>query len=175
MGSAGAFMISTGALIGITGTLTVIMLSGTRVLFAIAEQRQFPGFLSSIHPRFRTPYISILISACVMLAVTISGTFIYFLTLNVIIRVINYAATCIALPVLRKKKEENPVFRAPAGIPVSIISTAFCIFLISASGWREIMHVGIAAFIGLPLYYSYRFYRHNSRHKHTHRDSLNIK
>jgi len=175
MGSAGAFMISTGALIGITGTLTVIMLSGTRILFAIAEQGQFPAFLSSIHPRFRTPYISILISACVMLAVTISGTFIYFLTINVIIRVINYAVTCIALPVLRKKKEQNPVFRAPGGIAVSIISTAFCILLISASGWREIMHVGIAAFIGLPLYYSYRFSQHNSRNKDPRSDSLNIK
>lgn len=164
LGAMGPAMISTGALIGITGTLIVIMLSGTRVLFAMAEQGQLPAFLSLTHSRFRTPYISILLTACFMLALTISGTFIYFLTINVIIRVTNYAVTCVALPVLRSRKEESaPAFTAPAGIPASIISTAFCIWLISASGWREAAHAGMAAMVGLPLYLFGRLLRRTSR------------
>ena len=164
LGTKGPIMISVGALIGITGTLTVIMLSGTRVLFAMAEQGQLLTFLSKTHSRFRTPYVSILLTGFFMLVLTISGTFIYFLTINVIIRVTNYAATCIALPILRKKKKVNiPSFKAPKGIIISIISTSLCVWIISSSGWRELIHAGIAALVGLLLYFLFNFLTRNSR------------
>jgi hypothetical protein len=63
LGTAGAVVISAGALLAMAGTLTVIMLSGPRVLFAMAEARQLPSVLSKTHARFHTPYIAILVTA----------------------------------------------------------------------------------------------------------------
>ena len=43
MGGAGAAIISAGAVISITGNLNILLLSGSRVPFAMAEQRQLPS------------------------------------------------------------------------------------------------------------------------------------
>ena len=156
-GAAGASVISVGVLVSITGTLSVIMLSGPRVLFAMAEQGQLPSVLSATHRRFHTPYVAILLTAPLMLVVTISGTFIYALTINVIIRLVNYAVTCAALPILRRKSDErSAAFRVPAGTVISIVSVALCVWLLSSSGWREARDAGVAAAFGLILYVGYR-------------------
>lgn len=153
LGSAGGLVISAGALLAMAGTLTVIMLSGPRVLFAMAEQGQLPGILSKTHSRFHTPYISILLTAALMFAITVSGTFIYTLTINMIIRVVNYAVTCAALPILRRKHPlDNAAFVAPAGTMLSVASVLVCVWLLSSVGWREVRDTTIAGVCGLLLY-----------------------
>jgi len=63
MGAAGGAIISAGAIISILGNLNILVLSGSRIPFAIAEQQQLPAFIASIHRRFATPYVAILITA----------------------------------------------------------------------------------------------------------------
>ena len=103
MGPIGASFIAAGALVSTTGTLCASVLIGPRVLFAMAERRQMPGFFGSVHDRFHTPHIAILINAAVGLALSISGTFTYLLGLNVIARLATYVSTSAALPVLRRR------------------------------------------------------------------------
>ena len=69
----------------------------SRLPFAMAEQRQLPRLLSAAHSRYRTPHLSILLTAAVILALTLSSSFIYALTLSTITRLVIYAATCAAL------------------------------------------------------------------------------
>jgi len=153
MGAVGASIISAGALISITGTLNAIMLTGPRVLFAMAEQGQLPRALSRTHRRFHTPYVAVLVSAAIMLWLTLSGTFIYALTISTIIRLITYAATCIALPVMRRRSGAQPaMFSAPAGTAISIAALALCGWLLSSSAWSEAGIVAVAAILGLFIY-----------------------
>ena len=63
LGAAGGAIISAGAIISITGNLNILLLSGSRLPFAMAEQKQLPAFVGNIHRRFFTPYVSILITA----------------------------------------------------------------------------------------------------------------
>src|SRR2546422_6158746 len=44
MGTAGGAIISAGAIISITGHLNILVLSGSRIPFSVAEQQQFPSF-----------------------------------------------------------------------------------------------------------------------------------
>src|SRR6266705_4490661 len=67
MGTAGGAIISAGAVISIAGNLNIVLLSGSRVPFAIAEQKQLPSFLASVHRRFFTPHFAILVTAAMML------------------------------------------------------------------------------------------------------------
>ena len=103
LGSVGPTIISAGALISVLGTLNVVMLACTRLPFAMAVQGQLPSLLARVHSRFRTPHVSILVSAAAVLAVALPGTFIYALKLTVITRVLVYASTCAALPALRNR------------------------------------------------------------------------
>ncbi|HKV41795.1 MAG TPA: amino acid permease [Blastocatellia bacterium] len=153
LGGIGPEIISAGALAALLGTLHVVMLACSRLPFAMAERGALPRILLRTHRRFQTPYVSILVSAALVLALSLSGTFIYLLTLSVITRVLVYGATCAALPVLRRRRTSLPAsFEAPAGSLVSTVSVLLCIGLLFSSGWREGRDVAISGAIGLVLY-----------------------
>jgi basic amino acid/polyamine antiporter, APA family len=157
LGTAGAVIISAGAMVSITGNLSLLILAGSRIPFAMAEQKQLPRFLASTHKSFRTPHFSILLTTALMLALAISGTFIYALTISAIARLLTYAATCAALPKLRHTKDAPPAkFKAPAGIYVSIAALLLAGWLLSNSKLTEARDAGIAAAIGLLIYFIYR-------------------
>jgi len=159
-GAAGGLFITIGVIISTAGTLSIIMLAAPRVLYAFAEQGQLPAFLKATHRRFHTPHFAILLSAAVMLVVTISSRFIYALTISTITRLLTYAATCAALIALRHKSDAPPsIFKAPAGIAVSIVAIALSAWLIASSTWQEARDTAIAAAAGLVFYLVYRMCR----------------
>lgn len=153
-GAAGASLISVGALLSVTGTLNSSMLAGPRILFAMAEQQQMPQFLAATHQRFRTPHIAILISAVVVLVLTLQGTFMSALTISTVIRLLAYIATCIALPILRFRTDvPMPRFSAPAGVAIAVAATLLSIWLLSFSPLKDLYVAGLAAWLGLPLFF----------------------
>jgi amino acid transporter len=169
LGAVGPLIISTGALVGIFGTLNVIMLACTRLPFAMATQDQLPPQLANVHRRFRTPYVSILVCAVIVFLLSLSGTFIYALKVTVITRVLVYASTCVALPVLRRRakmrastgrqEEVSASFKAPGGIVISMVCVLLCVWLLANSGWREARDVSVAIVIGLAIYAATRVAR----------------
>lgn len=162
-GSPGGAIISAGALISILGNLNVILLAGSRLPFAMAERRELPEFIGSVHRRFRTPHVSITITAAVMLAMTLSGTFVYAATISAIARLLTYAASCAALPVLRRREREMPaLFHAPAGVALAIVALVLTIWLLANSTWRQALDASIAGAIGLILYFAYRLGKDHS-------------
>jgi len=162
LGTAGPPIISAGALVGIFGTLNVIMLACTRLPFAMAVQGQLPVQLARVHRRFRTPHVSILVSATAVLLLALSGTFIYAVKVTVITRVIVYASTCVALPMLRRRSkmassvrtvgETSRSFVLPGGMLISMVCVVLCLCLLANSGWREARDVVVAIVIGLAIY-----------------------
>ena len=163
LGALGPAIISAGALVGIFGTLNVIMLACTRLPFAMAAQGQLPIPLARIHRRFHTPHVSILVSAAAVLLLAVSGSFVYALRFTVITRVIVYASTCAALPILRRRAGKVlPIgkapasFEVPAGMMISMVCVILCLWLMANSSWREARDVAIAVAIGLAMYVATR-------------------
>ena len=160
-GAAGGLLITIGVIISTFGTLSIIMLAAPRILFALAEQGEFPAFLKATHPRFHTPHWAILISAAVLLAVSVSGTFIYALTISTITRLLTYVATCAALVALRRNSNvPATIFRLPAGVSLAALAITLCVWLIASITWREARDTAIAAATGLLLYWMYRLGQH---------------
>jgi amino acid transporter len=82
LGRAGAAIISAGVVISIIGNLRITLLSASRIPFAMGEREELPPVLGATHPRFHTPHYAILLTGAVMLALALSGTFIYALTIS---------------------------------------------------------------------------------------------
>jgi APA family basic amino acid/polyamine antiporter len=55
-------IISVGAVMGITSVLLVMMMGQPRIFFAMSRDRLFPESISKVHPRFRTPYRTTIIT-----------------------------------------------------------------------------------------------------------------
>jgi amino acid transporter len=133
--------------------MNAIMLAAPRLLFAMAERRQLPRFMTATHPRFHTPHIAILITAIGMLALTLTGTFAFAATLSTIIRLTTYAVTCAALPALRRRSGGKPApFAVPAGSAVAVISLLLIGWLYLSSSWSETRLALIAVILGLFVF-----------------------
>jgi amino acid transporter len=159
LGAAGGAIISAGAVVSITGNLNILLLSGSRLPFAMAEQKQLPAFVGSIHRTFFTPYVAILITAAIMLVLTLKSSFLAALTISVIARLVTYAATCLALPVLRRRREAPAaLFRLPGGTVIAILSLALIVWLLLHSTLAEAKQAAIAAAVGLLIYFVYWLY-----------------
>jgi amino acid transporter len=153
LGRHGAAMISVGAVISIAANLNVVVLSASRIPFAMAERGELPRFLAVIHKRFHTPHASIILTCTIMGALTLSGTFLYTLTISTIARLVIYGATCFALPVLRRRgSAAATAFRAPLGVPISLGVLALAIWLLWNTTFRELRDTAIAAAVGLAAY-----------------------
>jgi len=159
LGAAGGAIISAGAVISIIGNLNILLLSGSRLPFAMAEQKQLPAFVGSIHRRFFTPYVAILITAGVMLVLTLKSSFLAALTISVIARLFTYGATCLALPLFRARREAPAaLFRLPGGTVIAILSLLLIVWLLLHATLAEAKAAAAAAAVGLFIYFAYWLY-----------------
>jgi amino acid transporter len=160
MGTAGAAIISAGAIISVAGNLNITVLSASRVPFAIAEQKQLPAVFARVHRRFFTPHISIIVTTALMLVLTLKSSFVAALTISTIARLVAYAVTCAALPVLRKRDDVPPAhFKLRGGVVIAIAALVLAAWLLMNSTLYEAIVATIAAAVGFAIYLGYRFLR----------------
>jgi amino acid transporter len=156
MGPAGAAMITFAALMSTSGNNMGQALSGSRNLFALAEQEDLPPFFGRIHPRFRTPVNAILTTAAVSLVLAVSGTFVTMAAASAVSRLVVYVATCAATLRLRSPAFAGVVqpamFTVPGGpvIPIAAIVVAVLILLGATS--TQLGAGALALFVGAVLF-----------------------
>jgi amino acid transporter len=144
--------ITLGAAISTLGASHAIMLASPRILLAMAEGGQMPAVLGRVHPQFRTPYVAIGANAVIVLTLTLATTFVSALTISVLIRVLTYLASCVALPVLRRRRERvEGAFRLPGGDWIALVATAVCIGLLASRPPAEMIQLAAAVGIGLVV------------------------
>ncbi len=131
VGSFGAALVAIGALISFYGYLSAKILGMPRVTYALAEQGDFPKAFAAIHPRFHTPYVSILVFAALVWAFALSGEFKWNVTLSAVARLLYYGVCCAALPVLRRKQAGSAGFRLPAGNLLAALAVVMCAALLT--------------------------------------------
>jgi amino acid transporter len=92
-----------------------------------------------------------------MLVFTLQGTFMSAVTISTVIRLLAYIATCISLPVLRFRNDMPlPRFSAPAGAAVAALATTLSVWLLSNSPSNDARAAGLAAVLGLIIFFAYR-------------------
>jgi basic amino acid/polyamine antiporter, APA family len=151
------FVVSLGALAGITSVLLVLLLSQPRVLLAMARDGLLPpSFFGAVHPRFRTPWKSTILTGLVVSLM--AG----LLPLRILAELVNigtlmaFVVVCAAVLIMRytDPDAERP-FRAPLGafVPVmGILSCLMLMFSLPAENWLRLV-VWLGA--GLLVYFGY--------------------
>ena len=156
LGAAGAALITIGAVLSTSGNNMGSALSGSRNLFALAEQGDLPRFFGRVHQRYRTPVTAILITAMVTLALALSGTFARLALVSAIARLIVYVFTCAATLRLRDPRFANVVKPAVFVVPFGAVipATAALIALATLAGARreQLLAGGIALAVGALLF-----------------------
>jgi basic amino acid/polyamine antiporter, APA family len=149
-GASLAAIVSAGALVSSTGYFAATMIATPRITLALAENRDFPGWFGLIHPRYRTPYTSILAFATVVWVLSLAGTFRWNASLSAAAHLSVYGVSCAALPVLRRKCPHQAGFQLPGGLVFATLGLAFAISLASCMGMAELIALAfttVAAFL----------------------------
>ncbi|MBX3299954.1 MAG: amino acid permease [Acidobacteria bacterium] len=165
LGPAGAAIVTVGVVVSIFGNLNVGVLSSTRLIYAMAEQRDLPSAFERIHSRLRTPYISIIATSAVMLVLTIRSSFLSAVAIATITRLLVYATTCVSLPIFRRRSDVPEArFKAPLGIAAAILSVVLIVWLLTnVDIAKEGISIAVAAAVGLAIYLFTRIARGRSK------------
>ena len=155
------FVVSVGALAGITSVQMVLMLSQPRVLLAMARDGLLPeSFFGAVHPRFRTPWKSTILTGLVV------GTASSLIPLGVLLELVNigtllaFVMVCVAVLVMRRiYPDAARPFRCPF-VPVlpvlGAISCLMLMFSLPAGNWWRLL---VWLLIGFCIYFFYGRHR----------------
>ena len=117
-GSTLAIVVTLGGVLSAAGQFTSVLLSGSRIPFALAGDGILPKQFAELHPRYGTPWVAILVSA-VFYSVFTFGSFDDLAEVDVIVYSSALLLEFAALLVLRAKEPELPrPYRIPGGWPV---------------------------------------------------------
>jgi amino acid transporter len=156
MGAGGAALITIGALVSTSGNNMGGALSGSRNLFALAEQGDLPGFFGRVHPRFRTPVNAILVTSGISLVLALSGSFQSMAQASAISRLLVYLATCTAMLRLRSAQFDGVVpaarFKVAGGPVVPVAAIAIALSILAGATRVQLRNGVLALAAGAVLY-----------------------
>ena len=162
------YLVAAGAMTGITSVLLVMMLSQPRVMLALGRDGLVPnGFFGDIHPKWRTPWKSTILTGLFVAAM--AG----FIPLSILAEMTSigtlfaFVIVCGAVLVMRKTNPDaKRPFRCPLVPVIPILGILTCLLLmfsLPAENWyRLIIWLGV----GLVIYFLYGR-RHSVMSRHT--------
>jgi basic amino acid/polyamine antiporter, APA family len=149
LGPAGAMAISAAALVSAYGYLSANLLHAPRLTFALAEGGDFPSFFGTIHPRYRTPYVSIVVYAVLVFLFAALGTFEWNAVLSAVSRLTVYGAMAVAVPILRQRRDDKARFQLPFPYFFAGLGLVFSAMLLTQMHRGEFIVVGTTCTIAL--------------------------
>jgi amino acid transporter/GNAT superfamily N-acetyltransferase len=144
-----AILVAVGVLLSILGYLAASMVATPRITFAFAERNDFPRWFASVHPRYRTPHVSIMAFATLVWGLAMVGNFTWNAKLAAVSRLVTYAVSCAALPVLRRKNAGRAQFRLPMGNVFAVLGIVFCAVMLTRAAKSELLVLGVVLAIAL--------------------------
>lgn len=156
-----SIIITIGVLAGTTSVALSSLLGQTRIFYVMARDKMLPPIVSHIHPKFKTPVVTTMITGVVVAFLTLIVPLTQLLNLVNIGTLIAFTVVCAGVMYLRKRRPDLPrSFKVPFVPLFPILGIAFSLFLaifgLSSTTW---MFFGIALVVGLIFFFSYGFHK----------------
>jgi APA family basic amino acid/polyamine antiporter len=159
-------LIKLGAIAGLSSVILVMLLGQSRIFWTMSKDGLLPQFVNQIHPRFRTPWITSIVTGVFvaffasLLTVRDAGNLVSIGTL------LAFVIVSVGILVLRIREPNLPrAFTAPAvwlTAPAGALSAGYLMYSLPWSTWVRLL-VWFA--IGLALYFAYGFWKSKLRVK----------
>ena len=155
------FIVSLGAVVAMTSVLLVFQLGQPRIFFSMARDGLLPPWASKIHPRYRTPHITTIITGVFVaffaafanidevVALTNIGTLFAFVLVSAGVIFLRY----------KEPSRERP-FRTPLMPLIPILSIVCCSYLMFKLPFLTWVRFFVWLAIGMVIYFMYGF-RHS--------------
>jgi basic amino acid/polyamine antiporter, APA family len=155
-------LIKLGAIAGLSSVILVMLLGQSRILWTMADDGLLPKFISKVHPKFRTPWITTIVTGVVVaffaaiLPIRDAASLVSIGTL--------LAFVIVAVGVLRLRIREPELprrFKAPAVWFVAPMGALSALYLMASLPWLTWERLIYWFAFGIVIYFGYGVY--NSR------------
>jgi APA family basic amino acid/polyamine antiporter len=152
------WVLSLGATFSMAAVLLVFQYGQPRIFYSMARDGLLPPFAAKVHPKYRTPYVTTVITGVLVAAGSLVGDAGETYDLTNIGTLFAFVLVCVGVLVLRYTEPERPrPFRVPFVWPVTLLGAAACVFVMTGlppSAWKRFV---IWLIIGLVLYFVHGF------------------
>ena len=141
---------------GITSVLLVMLMSQPRIFFSMSRDQLLPAGVSKVHPRFKTPYITTIITGAIVALIAGLVPIQILGEMTSIGTLFAFVVVCSAVMVLRARRPDaHRPFRVPGGATIPVLGTISCIYLmLSLSVMTWVRFLGWLD-IGMVIYWFY--------------------
>jgi APA family basic amino acid/polyamine antiporter len=157
-------LVTVGALAGLSSVMVVMMLAQPRIFLAMSRDGLLPEWSGRLHPRFRTPHVSTIVTGVV---VALAAAFTPIGTLGNLVNIgtlMAFVIVALAVIVLRRARPDLPrPFQMPwvPFLPVlSAVVSLVLMFSLPRETWERLI---IWMVIGIAFYFAYGFRRSRVR------------
>jgi amino acid transporter len=124
------------------------LLSGSRTVFALAENGDLPAVFARVHPVYRTPHVAIWFTSIVLVVLALTGSFVFLAAVSAVARLVVYLSACGATLRLRRPDMAARVapanFRVPLGPLIPIVAILITSSILAGATSQQLLS-GIAA------------------------------
>ncbi|MBN1893554.1 amino acid permease [bacterium] len=160
MGPAGGAVISAAVLVSTFGTDNGMILSGPRVTYAMSRDRVFFKGMGKVHPKYRTPHISVAVQGIWSALLTLSGRFDQLFTYVIFAAWLFYAMTTAGVIILRIRKPGAQRPYRTWGYPyvplVFILASSALLVNTLVTDPRDSLLGLVIVMLGVPVYLAFR-------------------
>ncbi len=160
VGPVGATVVALIILMSMTGTANGHLLTSPRVFYALAKDGLFFKGVAKVHPKYRTPYVSIIVVAAWASLLSLSGTFEQLYSYVIFGFWIFMGLTVAGVIILRRKRPDLPRPYKTWGYPVTpilfILSSVFLtVNSLIRTFWNSFAGLALIA-LGVPVYFVWK-------------------
>ncbi|MET0395294.1 MAG: amino acid permease [Longimicrobiaceae bacterium] len=160
LGGAGAAVVAALVMLSAFGALNGAVMTGPRILFAMAEDGLFFRPVAAVHPRFRTPYVAVAVTGALGVAYLSLRTFEQLAGAFVLGVWPFYALAVAGVFVLRRRRPDLPRPYRTLGYPVVpgvflLASVALLVNSLVEQTGLTLFGLGVVA-AGVPVFYAWR-------------------
>ncbi|MFL5595956.1 MAG: amino acid permease [Gemmatimonadaceae bacterium] len=153
-----AKIVALGAVVSMAAVLLVFQYGQPRIFFAMARDGLLPVWASKVHGRYRTPYITTILTGVFVALWSLIGDAGETYDLTNIGTLFAFTLVCIGVIVLRYTDPSRPrPFRVPFVHVVGIVGAGLCIFVMRGLPRLAWVRFGWWLLIGLALYIAYGY------------------
>jgi APA family basic amino acid/polyamine antiporter len=155
MGAPGRDLLLVGAIVSTLGYLSGMTLAVPRALFALARDGFLPGAVASVHPRFLTPHVAIVLQSVVVCALAIGNEFEALAVLANLSALLLYFACAVSGYLLKRRGIQDggtKPFSLPGGPTVHILACAMIVWLLTSITLDEWTKVGLTLAVATVIF-----------------------
>ena len=148
LGTAGAAMMSVGALVSVSGSDESEILGTARLSYAMAIDGLFPRIFAQLHPRYGTPYAALVIQGVIAFALSLFTGIRELISFSVFNIAFAFLLTCLALLVLRRRGAKG--LYGQHLLP--LLGIIICGYLILSTSMFDKVLGSLLILLGIPIY-----------------------